>query len=154
MKEFKKNLLIDQLDEKFQKLKEFDSNLLQPNGWIYSVRTALNMSLKQLGKKLKKTPQSTKEIEEREKNRSITLKGLNDAAEALNMRLVYFFIPKTESLQRMIENRAYEVAQEIVLRTSHSMGLEDQQNRDERLKKAIKDRADKIINELPRFLWD
>jgi predicted DNA-binding mobile mystery protein A len=154
MKESKKRLLLDQLDEKFSKLKEFDITITPIKGWTCSIRTALNMSLKQLGNRMKMTPQSTKEIEEREKNRSITLKGLNDAAEALNMRMVYFFIPKTASLQKMIENRAYEIAEEIVLKTSHSMGLEDQQNRDERLKKAIKDRAEKIMNELPRFLWD
>ena len=95
-----------------------------------------------------------KEIEERERNKSITLKGLNDAAEALDMKLVYALIPKNDSLQKIIENRAYEAARDIVLRTSHSMGLEDQQNRDERLRKAIKDRAEKIARELPRFLWD
>lgn len=154
MKDLKKKLLIDQLDEKFQNLKGFDKNIIPSNGWIYSTRTALNMSLKQLGKRMKKAPQSIKEIEEREKNKSITLKGLNDVAEALSMQLVYAFVPKNDSLQKMIENRAYEVAKEIVLRTSHSMGLEDQQNRDERLKKAIKDRAEKIIQEVPKFLWD
>lgn len=154
MKDLKKKLLIDQLDEKFQNLKGFDKNIIPSNGWIYSIRTALNMSLKQLGKRMKKAPQSIKEIEDREKNKSITLKGLNDVAEALSMQLVYAFVPKNDSLQKMIENRAYEVAKEIVLRTSHSMGLEDQQNRDERIKKAIKDRAEKIIQEVPKFLWD
>ena len=154
MKELKKKLLIEQLDEKFQKLNALEKDIMPPNGWIYSIRIALNMSLKQFGKRMKKTPQSMKEIEERERNKSITLKGLNDAAEALDMKLIYALIPKNHSLQNIIEKRAYEAARDIVLRTSHSMGLEDQQNREERLRKAIKERAEKITRELPRFLWD
>jgi len=154
MKDLKKKLLIEQLDEKFQKLNALEKDIMPPNGWIYSIRIALNMSLKQFGKRMKKTPQSMKEIEERERNKSITLKGLNDAAEALDMKLIYALIPKNHSLQNIIEKRAYEAARDIVLRTSHSMGLEDQQNREERLRKAIKERAEKITRELPRFLWD
>ena len=40
------------------------------------------------------------------------------------------------------------------MRTSHTMKLEDQENSEERIKKAIKDRAEKIKNELPKYLWD
>ena len=46
------------------------------------------------------------------------------------------------------------MAEEIVMRTSHTMKLEDQENSEERIKKAIKDRAEKIKNELPKYLWD
>jgi len=34
------------------------------------------------------------------------------------------------------------------------MKLEDQENSEERLRKAIKDRAENIKNELPKYLWD
>ena len=47
-----------------------------------------------------------------------------------------------------------EVAKQIVQRTSHSMSLEDQENIPERIKKAIKDKAEQIKNEIPRYLWD
>ena len=68
---------------------------------------------------------------------------------------VGMFIPTSEStLEKIIEKRALQVAQEIVSRTSHSMKLEDQENREERLQRAIKDRTDQIKQEMPKYLWD
>jgi predicted DNA-binding mobile mystery protein A len=95
-----------------------------------------------------------KEIEQREKDGSITLKNLREAGKALDMELVYGFIPKEESLEKMIEKKAYEIAREIVMRTSHSMMLEDQENSKQRIEKAIKERAEEIKNEMPGYLWD
>ena len=123
-------------------------------GWINTIRTALNMSLRQMGKRLSITPQSMKEIEQREKDGSITIKNLREAGNALHLQLVYGFIPKEESLEKMVEKRAYELARDIVLRTSHSMMLEDQQNSKQRIEKAIKERAEEIKNEMPGYLWD
>lgn len=149
-----RKLLIEQIDKKMAKFSVLTESDLPPKGWIYSIRTALNMSLAQLGKRLNKTAQSVKEIEEREQNKSLTLKRLIEVAETLNLRFVYGFVPRDSSLEKMIENRTLQVARDIVMRTSHSMSLEDQQNNDERLQKAIKDRAEKIKQEMPKFLWD
>lgn len=84
------------------------------------------------------TPSGVKEMEKREKNDSITIKSLKDFAASLELKFVYGFIPKDGSLEKMIEKRATEIAQEIVLKTSHNMALEDQQNNPTRIKKAIK----------------
>ena len=54
----------------------------------------------------------------------------------------------------MIEERASEIARDMVMRTSHSMKLEQQENSDDRLAQAIKDRAEQLKNEMPKFLWD
>lgn len=150
----KLKLQIEQLNKKFNILKSCKDIALPSKGWIFTTRNTLNMSLKQLGNKLNITAQSVKEIEQREQSKSITLKSLSEAAEALNMRLVYYLVPKEGSLKKMIEKRAYEVAKEIVLRTSHSMSLEGQENVPERIQKAIKDKTEEIKNELPRYLWD
>jgi predicted DNA-binding mobile mystery protein A len=123
-------------------------------GWINAIRTTLNMSLKQLGKKLSITSQSVMEIESREADKKITLEKLIEVAQALNLKLVYGFIPKDGSLEKMIEKRALEIAKQIVLKTSHTMALEDQQNNPARIKKAIKDRAQQIKHEMPKYLWD
>ncbi len=154
MIDLNKRLQIEQLDRKLQKYSVFAETDLPSKGWIYSIRTALNMSLAQLGKRLKKTAQSVKEIEQREQDKSLTIKRFIEVAEALNLRFVYGFVPKDQSLENMIEKRAFEVAKEIVMRTSHSMALEDQKNSEERLQKAIKDRTDLIKNEMPKYLWD
>ena len=70
------------------------------------------------------------------------------------MKLVYGFIPKAGSLEKMIENRAKEIAEEIVRRTSASMVLEDQGNTETRLRKAIQEKTAELKHEMPRYLWD
>lgn len=125
-----------------------------PTGWIKAVRTALGMSMQQLGNRLSITRQSAQEIEQREQDGSITLKSLRDAAHAMDMELVYGFVPKDGSIDHLIERRAKALAKEIVLRTSHSMRLEDQENSKERIQQAIEERAMMIQQELPKALWD
>lgn len=154
MKHAHRKLAIEQLDKKLAAFSSIKETVIPHRGWIHTIRTGLNMSLAQLAKRLGKTVPTVKEIEEREANQNITLMKLNEAADALGFRVVYGLIPKEHSLEKMIEKRAYEVAHNIVMRTSHSMKLEDQENQQERLKRAIKDRADNIISEMPRILWD
>ena len=155
MKTEKQKLMIEQLDKKFKLLQSVSKSMAVPsNGWINTLRKTLNISLMQLGKKLKVTSQNINQYEQREKDYSISIQKLKDVAEVLDMNFVYAFIPNGGSLEKIIEKRAYEVAKEIVMRTSHTMKLEDQENTEERLHKAIKDRAEKIKNELPKYLWD
>ena len=155
MKIEKQKLMIEQLDKKFKLLQSVSKSIAVPsNGWINTLRKTLNISLKQLGMKLKVTSQNINQYEQREKDYSISIQKLKDVAEVLDMNFLYAFIPKEGSLEKMIERRAHEVAKEIVMRTSHTMKLEDQENTEERLQQAIKDRAEKIKNELPKYLWD
>jgi predicted DNA-binding mobile mystery protein A len=112
------------------------------------------MSLVQLAKRLNKTPVSVKEIEEREQSKTITLKKLIEVGEALDLRFVYGFVPKESSIEKMIEKRAQQVARELVMRTSHTMKLEDQENTEQRLQQAIRDRAALLKQEMPKHLWD
>jgi predicted DNA-binding mobile mystery protein A len=148
----KQKLIIDQLD---RKLTPF-INLPDPpqKGWLHSIRSALKMSLRQQAQRLEVTPPSAKEIEDREKNGSITLKSLKEAAKAMNMKLVYGLVPVHGTLEEMINKRAEEVARKIVLRTSVTMKLEDQGVSDERIEKSIKELAAEITREMPRYLWD
>jgi predicted DNA-binding mobile mystery protein A len=154
MEELDKKLQIEQLDKKFAKLSVLNEYDLPAKGWIFSIRSALKIPLSQIAKKLNITAQSVKESEEREVNKTITLKKLADIADALEMRFVYAFVPKDSSLEKLIERKAYAAAKEIVLRTSHTMKLEEQENTEERINKAIKERAEKIKRKMPKYLWD
>lgn len=154
MKEANKKLMIEQLDKKLSKFAEIESDIIPHSGWIKAIRTSLNISLLQFAKMLKKSSPTVKELEEREAEKNITLKKLAEVGDALNLRLVYGFVPRDGSLENFIEKRAYKIAEEIVMRTSHTMKLEDQENTGERLRKAIKDRAENIKNELPKYLWE
>ncbi len=150
----KQRLLIEQADRKLAAFRYLDSIVIPEKGWIFTIRIALKMSLRQLGNRLKISPQSVKEIEEREAKGSITLKGLKEAGAVLDMKFVYGFIPKEHNIEEMIEKRAMEIAKEIVMRTSNTMQLEDQKNSKERIEKAIKSRAEEIKSKMPKYLWD
>lgn len=149
-----KKLIREQLDYKIAKFRNIEDVVLPPQGWIYSIRQGINMSLRQLGQRMSITPQSVKEIEERERNGTISIKVLKQTAKALNMKFVYGFIPSEKTLEGMIEKRAEELARIIVERTSVQMGLEDQRNTPERIEKAIKEKANELKNEMPKILWD
>lgn len=154
MKVQKQKLLIEQLDRKMQLLRPLDSVTIPSQGWIFTIRTALRMSLRQLALRMNITAQSMKEIENRETEGGLTLKGLNEVGKALNMRFVYGFIPLDDSIENMIVKQALKIAKEAVIRTSNSMSLENQENNQIRLEKAIISRMEEIKNEMPRYLWD
>ncbi len=124
------------------------------SGWVKAIRSALGMSLQQLASKLSITKQSTMEMEKREKEGSITIRSLRQAAHALDMELVYGFVPRDGSLDALIERKSRELAMKIVLRTSNTMKLEDQENSEFRIKKAIADRTTILKNQRPKMLWD
>ena len=147
-------LQLQQINKKMERYSSLQEVVIPPTGWVKAIRTSLNMSMQQLGKKLFITRQGIKDIEEREKSGSITIKSLKEIGRVLNMKLVYGFVPIEGSLEALIEKRAIELATTIVLRTSTSMQLEDQGNSEVRLEKAIKEKAEEIIKEMPKILWD
>ena len=142
------------LEEKLKVFSSINNVSTPPTGWVKAIRLALGMSLLQLAKKLSITKQSVQEIENREKEGSITIKSLREAAKALDMDLVYGFVPKDGSLDALIERKAKELAVRIVSRTSQSMKLEDQENSQQRIKMAIDERVTVLKNEMPKILWD
>ncbi|AXP82985.1 Helix-turn-helix domain protein [Mariniflexile rhizosphaerae] len=150
----KKKLQLEQLDRKLKGFTVAAQVTPPPTGWLKAVRVSLGMSLQQLAGKLSITKQSVQEIEKREKEGNITLKTLKDTANALDMQLVYGFVPKDGTLDDLIERKAKELAIHIVSRTSNTMKLEDQENSKQRLKKAIEERTAIIKNEMPKMLWD
>jgi predicted DNA-binding mobile mystery protein A len=154
MKNNKQHLLLQQADKKLDHFKHLKSTVIPPKGWINTFRIALKMSLRQLGNRLRISPQSVKEIEVREANGTITLNSLRDVANAMDLKLVYGFVSKHESLEQMIEKRANELAIEIVMRTNATMTLEDQQNSRERIEQAVAHKTAEIKFEIPKFLWD
>ena len=150
----KKKLQIEQLESKLSGFNAAQKVVAPPTGWLKAVRVSLGMSLQQLADKLSITKQSVQEIELREKEGTITLKSLRETANALDMQLVYGLVPKDGSIEKLIDRKARELATRIVSRTSNTMKLEDQENTQQRLKKAIEERTAVIKNELPKMLWD
>lgn len=149
-----RKLMVEQLDKKLMPFKHVAGIAAPPAGWIKAIRTALGMTLQQLANKHGISKQSVLEMERREKEGTITLNTLRDLAQSMDLKLVYGFVPADGSLELMIERKAKELARSIVLRTSVTMQLEDQKNADERIQKSISERADFLMREMPKSLWD
>ena len=154
MKNTKQYLIVAQIDKKLSPLQVLKNTTVPSKGWIHTLRTALQMSLRQLSAKASIVPQSLKDMESREVAGTITLNTLRDVANAMDMQLVYGFVSKHESLEQMIEKRAKELATEIVMSTNNTMTLEDQQNSKERIEEAIAQKTNEIKSEMPKYLWD
>lgn len=149
-----KKLQIEQLEVKIATIAQVSKTTLPATGWIKAVRTALGMSLRQLAARLSVTIQSMQEMERREQEGSITLKSLREVAQALDMRLVYGFVPNDGSLDALIERKAHELAMKIITRTSQTMQLEGQENSPARIQKAIAERTASLKQDMPKALWD
>ncbi|WP_304509963.1 mobile mystery protein A [Anaerotignum sp.] len=150
----KKQLLIEQLDQKLEKFKDSAIVLVPQRGWINTIRTTLNMTREQLGAKLQLTKGAIQKIEEREALGQITINKLKDAGQALDMKFVYGFVPNNGSIDNLISLKSEKMAQKIVLRTNQNMKLEDQGIGDEKINKTIKDLAKEIKREVRKSLWD
>ena len=150
----KRAIIRNQLDDKINRLQTALEVIPPGSGWIHAIRYGINMSLRQLGQKLSITPQSVKEIEEREKQGTISLIVLRRVAQALNMRFVYGFIPNDQTLDGMIEKRAKEMAEILVNQASIHMSLEDQGLSEDKLQRAVDHKAREIRDKVPKTLWD
>lgn len=150
----KKKLLIEQLDQKLANFKAAGMVLVPQKGWINTIRTTLNMTREQLGVKLELTKGAIQKMEEREATGQITINKLRDVGKALDMHFVYGFVPKEESVDNLINNKAQTLARKIVLRTNQNMKLEGQGIGDEKINETINELANEIKREMRKSLWD
>lgn len=150
----KSNLQRKQLDEKLRAISALQNVQTPVGGWLKAIRTTLGMSLEQLGNKLGVTKQSIQSLEKREKEGSITINSLKETAQALDMKFVYALLPIDGSLEQLVERKAEILAKDIVMRTTQTMALEDQENAQARLKEAIEERKKEIMENNPKILWD
>ncbi len=149
-----RKLLIEQLDRKLRPFLGSEMVIIPDNGWINTIRTTINMTLEQLGKKLNMTKQGAKRIEESEAAGTITIKSLKKVANSLEMKFVYGFVPIDGSIDSLIDRKARILAEKIVLRTNHNMMLENQEIEKGNLKHVIEDLSKEIKLELKRTIWD
>lgn len=149
-----KQIILEQLDQKSSLLVEAMKNPVSENGWVFSIRKGLNMTLEQLGNKLGISKQGVRSIEESETNGSISIKSLKEVAKVLDMQLVYGFVPNKGSFSSYVEDKSKELAKRIVMRTHQTMQLENQGNREIIIQKAIEDLTFEIKQEMRRSLWD
>ncbi len=66
------------------------------------------------------------QLERAEAEDRITLRSLRSAAAALGCDLLYALVPKANTLEALVEERARAQAKKHVMGVEHSMALEDQ----------------------------
>ena len=150
----KRTLLIEQLDAKLKAYKSAALIQRPKHGWIKTIRTTINMTMEQLGSRLKMTKQGVKNLEERESEGALSINTLKEVAAALDLKFVYGFVPKDGSIDKMINKKADAIAKKIVTRTNQNMKLEDQNISEAKLNKSIVKLSKVIKQEMHKSLWD
>jgi predicted DNA-binding mobile mystery protein A len=113
-------------------------------GWIASVREALGLSQRQVGKKVRASGQAVQQFEKAEADDRITLRALRRVAAAIGCELVYVLVPKSGSFAELAEQPAREQAARDVKSVVHTMALEDQ--KPENTSQLIEDEAQRHLN--------
>ena len=148
-----KIIVIEQLDRKLKPFYEIKNIEVPERGWVYTIRTALNMTLQQLGHKVGITSQGVKDIEKRELSGSISIKSLKEIGKALDMQFVYGFVSNHHSIDQFIELKAHELAKKIVLNNLNA-SVENKELSEDALQQEIEYFAREIKREIPKSLWD
>lgn len=123
--EFRK-LRLQQLDRSLAPYRAARQIARPSKGWMRAIRQALGVSSVELARRLGTSRQLPLQLEKSEAEDSVTLRSLRAVANALDCDLVYALVPRAESMQELMQNRARSEARKHVLAVEHSMALEDQ----------------------------
>lgn len=141
------------LDKKLNPLRNSEAFIRPPRGWIRAIREALGMTTAQFGKRMSVTQPRAVQIEQAEKDGSISLQSLQRAASALDCQLVYAFIPN-ESLEERVRERARALAVKHLHSVSHSMALEDQSVSKKEEREQLERLTEKLLSGPGSKLWN
>ena len=129
------------------------NHFVPKEGWLRTVRKALNMSGVQLAKRLSVTKASVSNTEKAELEGGITIKKMEQMAEGLGCRFIYFVVPE-KPIKDVLSEQARRKAEAIVAEASNQMALEDQTLSSEQLKFEVNRVQQNLLNEMPSDLWD
>ena len=139
--EFRKLRLL-QLDRNLELVRSLPPR--PSDGWIASVREALGLSLRQVGKKMGASGQAIQQFEQAEAEGRITLRAMRRVAGTMGCDLVYVLVPKSGSFQELAEQPTRERAARDVKSVIQTMTLEDQ--KPQNANQLIKDEAERRLN--------
>lgn len=124
-----------------------------PEGWVRTVRKALGMSGAQLARRLGTSRALISQTEKNELTGSVTVKTLQQMAEAMGCRFVYAIVPQNTTAE-LIADRAREKARKLVNKTGQHMALEAQALSAQQMQYEIERLQREILAEMPADLWD
>lgn len=121
-------------------------------GWVHEIRSALGMSMEDLGKRLGVIKQRIEKIEKSEVEGKVTLHSLQEAAAAMGCELVYYFKPK-DSLQATLFAQAKIAADNEVEKLNRNMSLENQGLSKVKIKELKEELASDFFDYYDRRIW-
>ena len=142
-----------QVQERIDQFDKIKDKQRPGEGWVKTIRQALGMSNAALAKRLNCSPANIAAMERREKAGTISIELLEQAAQALNGKLVYAIIPH-EPLEHMLKQQAQKVAQKQLKRVLHSMALEQQALTDRQKEQQEKALMEELLQGNTKRLWD
>ena len=142
MKPAFRNLRLSQLDRNLELVRSLPPR--PSDGWIASVREALGLSQRQVGKKMGASGQAIQQFEQAEAEDRITLRAMRRVAGTMGCDLVYVLLPKSGSFQELAEQPTRERAARDVKSVIQTMALEDQ--KPQNANQLIKDEAERRLN--------
>jgi predicted DNA-binding mobile mystery protein A len=148
-----KDLKLRQVSRELSRFSQIGTVIKPAGGWIKTIRESMFMSTHQFAKRLGVAQQRISALERAEQNGVIKIKSLEQAANALNCRLVYFLLPE-EPLETILENRAKLVAKKRIEESSHSMDLEAQSISQEEKDRQINQLARDLLEKHHKSLWE
>ncbi len=142
-----------QIQASLNELRKVSTKPIPRSGWIKVMRQALGMTSYQLANRMGVSQPAVIAFEKSEQEGNITLETLRKASEAMNCRLVYYFIPE-KPLEVQLEEQALKIAREKLQGVSHSMALEQQAVTAKQQKQHEEDLAQELLQGKPSKLWE
>lgn len=157
MKTNKKSLLSQRtlIEKKLRLWTPLRTDNVPRSGWIKAVRGALGLNTRQLAERVGVEQSNITRLEEREPSGKVTLERLAKVADAMNCRLIYAIVPndRYSDLEAIIDERARDLAQQLVRTTEHSMRLEKQGASDADLTKEVDSLANELKSKMDSRIW-
>lgn len=144
----------EQLDARFRRLKPLAGLARRPpRGWIKAIREALGLTTQQFARRLKVSQPRVIILEKSEVEGRLTLESLERAAQALGCEVVYALIPK-RPLTKTLNDRASQLADELVGAVDQTMRLEAQQVKNAAFQRKARHQLKRQLLERPSRLWN
>jgi predicted DNA-binding mobile mystery protein A len=149
-----RQIVKSQYQKRVDKAAEASRDITIPKeGWIRTVRKALGMSGAQLGRRIGKSRAAISNTEKAELTGGVTIKNLQQLAEAMGCRFVYAIIPEGK-VEDIIEKQARQKAMALVNKTNKNMALEAQGLSNEQVEYELERLKQQFLKELPSDLWN
>lgn len=144
--------IIQQKLDLFAKLNE----PMPPSGWLKAIRGSLGLTIRQLAERVGVGHGSIAQLEKREAKKKVTLESLENAARAMDCKVVYAIVPieSGSTLDDIIKSKAQEAAGLILKDVAHTMRLEKQGTSEKQIQKEIERVAKELIESNDPRIWE